>query len=215
MVYYRENWSLQIINTWSKLFLHNFETSNWKHPFFNPFASVSFAGLRTPFGLYLRFLKSRSWCMSSCCPADRSSSWCLLPYCHLCGLERAGSVKNHSTVLILLHPVLQRQLKLLIAAPVSLRWIIRWGGDLLFEDGSSGVGFPGMGYLNYDWWRGNVVSWLDSCCIRNWPVSWQGQIRMAVRPVSPPTDIGLINSSDDHGLTTRPFISSYDMYLSW
>ena len=47
-------------------------------------------------------------------------------------------------------------------------------------------------------------------------VSWKGQIRMAVRPCSSPSvDIGLINCSDVHGHTTKPFISSYDMYLSW
>ena len=80
------------------------------------------------FRLYLRFLRSRPWQMRSYSPAVRSSSWCLLPYCHLCGLERAGSVKNHFTVLIFLHLVLQRQLKPLIAALVS-RWIIRWGCD--------------------------------------------------------------------------------------
>lgn len=154
--------------------------------------------------------------MSSCCPADRSSSWCLLPYYHLCGLERAGSVKNHFTVLILLHPVLQRQLKLLIAAPVSPKWIIRWGSDSLFEDGSSGVGFPGMGYLNYDWWRGNVVFWLDSCCIRNWTcIMIRSNSHGRTSCFSLSMDIGLLNSSDDHGHTTKPFISSYDMYLSW
>ena len=32
-------------------------------------------------------------------------------------------MKNHFTVLILLYPVLQRELKLLIAVPVSPRWL--------------------------------------------------------------------------------------------
>ena len=37
------------------------------------------------------------------------------------------------------------------------------------EDDSSGVDFLSMGYLNHDWWRGNIVFWLDSYCIKIWP----------------------------------------------
>ena len=60
-------------------------------------------------------------------------------------------MKNHFTVLILLHPVLQRELKLLIAAPVSPDGLFDEASVThLFEDASSGVGFPGMGYLNHD-----------------------------------------------------------------
>lgn len=117
----RENWSLHVV-TWSKLF------------------SSPSPILETPFSSFRLFRKAQhlnctilvSWCMSSRYPADRSSPWCLLPHCHLRGLERAGLV-NHFTVLILLHPLLQRQLKLLTAALVSPRWIIRWRGDSLFR----------------------------------------------------------------------------------
>jgi hypothetical protein len=73
--------------------------------------------------------------------------------CHLYELERAGSLKNRFTVLILLHPVLQRQLKLLITAPASSESKMDYSmkaATYFIEDGSSGVGFPGMGYLNHD-----------------------------------------------------------------
>ena len=61
-------------------------------------------------------------------------------------------MENHFTVLILLQPVLQQELKLLIAAQVSLdsfHYPMR-SVNQIYADDSSGVGLPGMGYLDHD-----------------------------------------------------------------
>jgi hypothetical protein len=127
-------------------------------------------------------------------------------------------MENHFTVLILLQPVLQQELKLLIAAQVSLdsfHYAMR-SVNQFYVDDSSSVGFPGMGYLDHDRRRGKLSpAFVPINSFNTDLVLSKGQAHMAVRCLlfqrKNPGYLYHPDFSDDHGHTTNSFISSYDM----
>ena len=83
-----------------------------------------------------------------------------------------------------------------------------------FADGSSSIGFPDMGYLNYHRRRGALFSAL----IPLKPTSYHEKVKLMwpyvlFLPLN--EEFTVPDSLDDRGHTSSLFISLYDMYLLW